>query len=624
MPRSNNNTGGTKQPPWPVKVDYLIILAFGALLISMAPFSAMVYDTARSLSAAHDIANADRFPLQGPVLAGVIHFGPIWYYFLCIPMLFGFGVIGVTVWCKLWYAVTALAAYRLGWAMPGYTGSKRAFGLCLVGLLGGLGWHSMTTTIMAHTMYQWLCVLVSILCLHTAVKQPSSRAYTGSGLMFSLALHAHPSAIVLAPFYVYLAIAYGIEKSKVYAAAGLFLAGALVPFTPYLISQAYAGWPDWESAIGFMQNNLSASDNSSLLSMLESIFIKGPLYAAEQFTLINPPLLAVWQVLLFSLAAVLLFRITGFRHGILLLALILLMTVMLIKIKTVTHYYMTFSHWLVISIMAAYAVSQIRHATIITALLIGVAIGIQAMVLYRVANMGDVGFSEKPADLLADIDGDKPLKYYRYPYMDNLTRTRVARYICDQGYSHIQFGGSLGLQVELSGGMEYELECGQRAPAIFLFGLQAEQTLIGLTGAQVKAKGGCNGMQILNICLEQPAAWQQTEGISLAIADPSVYPPRQKIKPGHKPQERMFELSVRQGEVLVFSNPLIAWMPWEIIAHDNLLEIVYQDEALVMFRAASTDDMAQIIYRANRPDYIQISKLDRQPTQEPGRDKEYF
>ncbi len=595
--------------PWPVCIDYLIILTLSLLLIGMAPMGGMVYDTARSLSAAYQIADTQQFPLKGPVFAGVLHFGPVWYYFLSIPMFFGSGVTGVMLWCKFWYALTTVAAYKLGWALPHYKGSERAFGLCLVGFLYALGWHSMTGTIVAHTMYQWLSVLVSILYLHKAIKHQKTSGYLISGLFFSLALHAHPTALVLAPFYIYLAIAYGMAKQQVKMGTLLFSLGFIMPFLPYLIDQSNTGWSDFYSAGKFINNSWAADDQSSIFSILGSIFIKGPIYAAQQFSLIKPGIHVIWQISILLLTVFAVFKKNKIKQVLILIFLFLLMTWCLIKIKTVTHFYMTFSHWLVFSIVAAYVIGQMRYSTAIIVLVITMAITSQIMTLYRVNHTGYLGYTEKPADLLADIDTSKALKHYRYPYMDNRTRVSLSQYLCDKKYHQIQFGGALALQVELSGGIEYILECGDSAPEIFLFGLPFEQTLIGMTNTQAKAKGGCHGMQINNICLEQPKNWQQAEDVRLLIANPKIYPPRQRIKPNDQSQLRTIGVQLNKGDVLLLSNPLIAWMPWEILDYDENVAIIYQDEVSIMFRANVPGTHAEISFKANNPDYIQISQL---------------
>lgn len=597
--------------PWGKSIDYLVLVVFSVLIMVAAPLSGMVYDTARSFYSGYIIANSQSFPLQGPVLAGVLHAGPIWYYFISIPILFGSGLTGVIFWCKGWYVVTVIMAYKSGSVLTEDEQTQRVFGLCLVSQLLGFGWHSMTNYITAHTMYQWLCMLAVLCFLHRALKKHMTGSFFMSGLFFSLAIHAHPSAIILFPFVIYTAVLFGIGNIHLKWPIVLFSVGFLLAFLPYLTYQLINGWPDFYTSKAFIGSNLSADDSSSIVSMLKSVFIKGPIYAAEQFSAIRPGMYAVYQVLLFCIVAAVLFKKTNVRKKVTIIFIFLLITWLLIKIKLVTHFYMTFSHWLVISLIVAYAVTKLRHRTTMLVVMISIALTGQLMSVYSLSQTGNLGYTRIPGNLLSDIDNIKPPKYDYYPYINNVTRAALARYICNAQYQQIQFGGALALGTELSGGIEYLLECHQEAPQIFLKGLSESQTLIGLTPVQVNAKGGCVGDQVANICLEKPLVWEQTVDPVLLIADPAIYPPRQSIKTNHQTSELNVKVQLNQTEVLILTNALIAWMPWSVSNYGNNLSVIYEDGSTIMLVVKDQNETSHIKVIASRSDYVQVYKVAR-------------
>src|SRR5262245_27325546 len=68
---------------------HLAIAAFVVVYLVPAPYAAVHLDLARDIYTALRVAQGEKFPLLGPILASTLHLGPIWYYLLALPLLLG-------------------------------------------------------------------------------------------------------------------------------------------------------------------------------------------------------------------------------------------------------------------------------------------------------------------------------------------------------------------------------------------------------------------------------------------------------------------------------------------------------------------------------------------------------
>lgn len=190
-------------------------------------------DFGRDLYAALRIAQGRAYPLEGPIISGAAHLGPVWYYLLAIPMTLGGSVAAVVATVAVLAALRFPLAYVLGRGL-----FDRRTGLAFAILLALPGFGSLASMWIAHPSLAATLTLAVLVALLRAHRKSSTGWLAAAGAAFGLALHAHPTTLPLALPLAWVAATlvrrHGL-RGLVGAAAALALACA--PFVPLL-----AGW----------------------------------------------------------------------------------------------------------------------------------------------------------------------------------------------------------------------------------------------------------------------------------------------------------------------------------------------------------------------------------------------
>jgi putative flippase GtrA len=225
------------QPPVPV-ADRAGLIALTLAFIALGFAAVLHLDLARDLATVYDMRTTGEWISAGPQLAGVFNLGPVWYYLLAVLQSIGLGVAGIALVLTLLASAQFFVTYRAGarW-IDGQTGLLWATLLLLP------GWHSFEQIFITHPVLTTLLLSTTTLCGLQFVDTGRRRALVLMGLSFSLAMHAHPtSLLVLAlPVGLYLQ---GVNRHG-FRLLDPVLAGAaaLLPFLPFFIDQLQAGWP---------------------------------------------------------------------------------------------------------------------------------------------------------------------------------------------------------------------------------------------------------------------------------------------------------------------------------------------------------------------------------------------
>lgn len=170
---------------------FLLLLA--ALLLARVPYSASSMDLARDMFTAWRILRGEDFPMQGPVLAGALHLGPVWYYLLALLMLLA---------GKSWLGTLALLGVLSATQVPlAYLAGKAAFnrraGVLWAAALVVPSWGSYVSLLPLHTQLTAACVLAFFVCALRFRSRSARRYLFGMAASYTLALHAHPASIGL-------------------------------------------------------------------------------------------------------------------------------------------------------------------------------------------------------------------------------------------------------------------------------------------------------------------------------------------------------------------------------------------------------------------------------------------
>src|SRR6478736_679670 len=234
----------------PSRADMAAVAAFMAIYIASSYFGAAGPDTTRDVAAALAIRDLGALPLYGPLLAGTAHLGPLWFYLLSLPMLLARSWVGVAVFVAVISCLQFPLAYAAGRRLI-----DRRFGLLWCALLALPGWGSFQLVGFSHTNLVPTC---SMLVLYALVRQ--ARWLVAAAAAFSLALHAHPTTIVLAPIIAIVALLAMPSGGALLRWSVPAILVALLPFAPLLADRTAAAAPLIAQAAVYAGSTMHASN----------------------------------------------------------------------------------------------------------------------------------------------------------------------------------------------------------------------------------------------------------------------------------------------------------------------------------------------------------------------------
>ena len=215
---------------------WLLWIATTAFLYWAALHTQGTYDTHRDAWVAEAITLGIAYPAAGPVIYQTFHLGPLWFYLVAAltPLL---GAIPAVV---LLSAATVAAAFPLAWWLGTLLGDRR-FGLCLALLLAAPGWWLLQLGFLTHTAAVVAALLLVAALLVRFLQRPSGWRGLGLGASVALALHAHPTTLLLCGFAALVALVHGRRHGAPLPRLLLGLAApTLLALLPYLLSPEFA------------------------------------------------------------------------------------------------------------------------------------------------------------------------------------------------------------------------------------------------------------------------------------------------------------------------------------------------------------------------------------------------
>lgn len=284
------------QGEWRGRTALLTVLVLLCLL--RVPYAATHLDFARDLFVAWRFLQGEEVPLAGPVLAGTLHLGPVWYWLLAALLALGRSWLGVVALLGLLSASQVILAWRLGRALH----SERA-GLLWAALLALPAWSSFEWMLPQHYVLTAPLVLAFLLCATRYVQQRRARWLIGMSLAFVLALHAHPSSVGLAWIGLGVVLHAVWTRQFVLRAWLAALAAGLLPLLPYLVWSLHNDFADFRAGSAYLLDEKSTGSAVSAVPLLYQATLGGAHYWLQ--TLLAWPDAAVLAVMTLLAAMVL-------------------------------------------------------------------------------------------------------------------------------------------------------------------------------------------------------------------------------------------------------------------------------------------------------------------------------
>jgi len=250
----------------------LALAALMALLLLRVPYAAAHQDLARDMFVAWRLLHGEAVPLEGPVLNGMIHLGPVWYYLLALLQWIG----------RSWFATIALLGLVASLQVPlayllGKELHSRTAGLLWATGLVVPSWTTYEWMLPLHPILSSLFVLGFGLCCLRYWRDGAPRYFYGMALTFTLALHAHPSNIGCAwiGLFVLLRASHARVSWHDFALAGLLV---LAPLLPFFYADALRGFEDLRKSAAFAANRQAVGSVMNLPALFVAIVYGGSRY----------------------------------------------------------------------------------------------------------------------------------------------------------------------------------------------------------------------------------------------------------------------------------------------------------------------------------------------------------
>ena len=531
------------------------LAALVALMLLRIPYAASHMDLARDMFVAWRFLHGEAVPMEGPILAGTVHLGPVWYYLLALLQLLGRSWFGTVFLLGLLAALQVPLAYLLGKELH----SRRAGLLWAVGLVVP-SWTTYEWMLPLHPILTPLTVLGFLLCCLRYWRGGQRRYFYGMALAFILALHAHPSNLGCAWIgaFVLLRAPHPRVRWFDFVLAALLV---LAPLLPFFYADALRGFEDLRKSGAYLVNPEATGSVWNLPSLFVAIVYGGTHYLFDPLTGLSAraaqlaALIVAFGGVAGAVGLLLALREPRTRR-ITLVAIAATFAVLLTValIRALTPYYMTSSSHVMIAGLVAIGLSALGERGVARgarALVVGsaiVACGVTTWANARFEVRGAWPFAWWPMfDVRHAPDATAPLLLTPAYAMDD-----SGRFLCTQPAPSIH--GTYGNQLIHNYAMDMRLSCGRAD--VHVGGAESGRThWLGLSRAMF-AHSGARPQQRLGPIGIVPAR-PVTDNAPLLQPDEPRYPAyRPEVQ---APTPHHLSVPLRKGEFIVVSNLAFAF-----------------------------------------------------------------
>ncbi len=531
--------------------DRLLVAAFMAATIASGVTGAAGYDTTRDVAQALSIREFAALPMHGPMFAGTLHLGPLWFYVLALPLFVHSSWLVVALFVPALGSLQFPLAYAAGRRLV-----DRRLGLLWCALLALPGWGSFELVGFAHTNVVPACTMLVLYALVRLARERRPAWLVGAAAALSLAVHAHPTTLALAPVVAIVALV-SLRDAAVLARWGAAaVAVALLPLVPLAFEPSALLRQSGEVVEGMARS----ANLANLPALLYGVLVRGPRVVADAFfASAHGAGTVLWSVtLLIELAAAagLVVALFG-RRGLALAALALAAGVALAIawVRPETPFYMTYA--LLPPLAAAGAVGVHALGARTAAATVALALALHVATVAGIARTILSGQVTIPVASRLDVKQDDASPPLAEPWLPAYAVDASGALLCAQRGSVVLHGTYAFLE-DMYLGLDHRLHCGARD--VRLTGAQPAGAthLVGLALPLWTALGW-RPPQVLGGLGIAPAARVLGPESGFAVPDGSVYPPHRII--AGPQQASVLEATVGRDEALVVSQPYALWMP---------------------------------------------------------------
>ena len=527
-----------------------------ALLLLRVPYAAAHMDLARDMFVAWQLLHGEAVPVEGPVLNGMIHLGPVWYYLLALLQGLGRTWFGTIAVLGLLASLQIPLAYLLGKELH----SRLAGLLWATGLIVP-SWSTFEWMLPLHPILSPLFVLAFLLCCLRYWRSGARKYFYGMALTFALALHAHPSNIGCAwiGLFVLLRAPHAQVKWHDFVLAGVL---ALAPLLPFFYADAQRGFEDLRKSAAFAANPQATGSMKNLPSLFLAIVYGGTRYLFDPLTGLSAQtaqlaagVLAVGGIcggagLLPAIREPRTRAITLFA-----LAATLAVLATIAVMRAAMPYYMTTAAHVLIAGLVAIGLGALGASIAMRALRVAVVAGV--VLACATTTYGQARFQTRGAwpfawwpmfDVLHAPDAIVPLLLTPAYAMD-----QSGRFLCAQQNPSIH--GAYGNQLIHNYAMDMRLACGRSD--VQVGGNEGGRThWLGLSRAMLAQSGVQPQQRIGPIALVRP--------LRIVSSSPPLLQPEQPRYPAYRPAidaatPHQLSVPLQAGEHLAVSNLAFAF-----------------------------------------------------------------
>ncbi len=594
------------------------IAAMAVVYLAVVPFSITHLDLARDLGIGLAIADGIRFPLEGPVLAGSFHLGPVWYYLLALPLWLTHSWLATVTAIALLGAAKFPLAYALGTRLV-----DNRFGLLWAVLLLAPGWNTYETLLLLHTSLVATCTLALLWFVLRYAQEGATRHLIGAALLCALALHAHPATFALALVAALALFACWVRRGMRWRPAALAASAFVLPFVPYVAAQVAAGFPDIAGAAAYLRAENRVGSPRAAGDVLIGTFVTGPRAVADAF--FGAAAAVVFMLVHGAIGALAAFGLVrwlarGIRRPLIAAgaALTLLLAVFVAAVRMTTPYYMTFPIGVIgtglvaLGLRAAVDVPALHK--LVAALAAGTAGLAAATAAAAAATLagGAYPFAFFPLfDVQAPYARGRPL-----PFMPAYAMAHSGDYLCAQPALVVH--GAYAVHLLHDYALETMLRCGRRRPIIRLGGNSPPEDGMhvgSVSRTMGEALGLAPTMRIGPFDIV-PVVRIPGSADTLPVPGPRVYPP---TAPHYEPpSERVVAFDARGDEAVIVTDTHFAFSPSPEVAAtlDGVRVAPAARDALVTaFGCAGCDPAAKhrwtVTVRASAPGRVDVATVRR-------------